>query len=87
MSQKSKTDDCANASDDSRSVEVDIKTVLFLKSRLSMHEFGCLTTQIARAAGAKRPSELQRLLLAIVRHREDPLPAAESDPEARGAAA
>lgn len=87
MSHKPKPDACAGAVEDCRSVDVDIQTVLFLKSRLSMHEFGCLTTQIARAAGAKRPSELQRLLLAIVQHREDPLPMAETDPETRGAVA
>jgi len=87
MSQKSKAAACVDAVDDDRSMDVDIQTVLFLKSRLSLHEFGCLTTQIARAAGAKRPSELQRLLLAIVRHRDAPQPAAESDPATTGAVA
>jgi hypothetical protein len=44
--------------------------MFFLKSRLSIGDFGRLAVQITRAAGAKRPSELQRLLLAIIESKE-----------------
>lgn len=51
-------------------IRADIDAMFFLKSRLSIENFGRLAVQIARAANAKRPSELQRLLLAIVEHKE-----------------
>jgi hypothetical protein len=51
-------------------VRADIDAMFFLKSRLSIEDFGRLAIQITRAANAKRPSELQRLLLAIVEHKE-----------------
>lgn len=48
----------------------DIEALKFLKSRLSLQDFGRLSIQISRAAAAKRPSQLQRLLLSIIQHRE-----------------
>ena len=51
-------------------IRADLDVMFFLKSRLSIEDFGRLAVQIARAANAKRPSELQRLLLAIVEHKE-----------------
>ena len=48
----------------------DIEALRYLKSRLSIHDFGRLSVQISRAAAAKRPSQLQRLLLSIIQHRE-----------------
>lgn len=59
-----------DASDETgqRKLVVDIDAMLFLKSRMSIEDFGRLSRQIARAGAAKRPSELQRLLLQIVRH-------------------
>jgi hypothetical protein len=53
-----------------RIIRADIDTMMFLKSRLSIEDFGRLAVQIARAAAAKRPNQLQRLLLAIVEHKE-----------------
>lgn len=57
-------------SDAERVVRADIDAMFFLKSRLSIDDFGRLMVQIARAAAAKRPSQLQRLLLEIVEHKE-----------------
>lgn len=59
-----------NVESDDPIIAVDIDTMLFLSARLAPEDIGRLSIQIARAAGASRPSELQRLLLAIVRHRE-----------------
>lgn len=53
-----------------RVVRADIDAMMFLKSRLDIADFGRLTVQITRAAAAKRPSQLQRLLLAIVESKE-----------------
>jgi hypothetical protein len=52
-------------------IKLDLETMQFIQRRLDLVAFGLLSVQIARAAAAKRPSELQRILLAIVRHRED----------------
>jgi hypothetical protein len=60
----------AAPSKDDRVINADIDAMFFLKSRLSIEDFGRLAVQITRAAAAKRPSELQRLLLAIVEHKE-----------------
>lgn len=51
-------------------IKLDIAAMNFVQSRLSLEEFGRIAVQIARAAAAKRPSELQRLLLTIVTHKE-----------------
>lgn len=48
----------------------DRETLKFLTSRLSLDDVGRLSVQLARAAASQRPSELQRLLLAILLHRE-----------------
>ena len=53
-----------------RIVRLDIEAMRFVQSRLTLDDFGRISVQIARAASAKRPSELQRLLLSIVEHRE-----------------
>ena len=52
-------------------IKLNIDAMLFVQSRLTLADFGRISVQIARAAAAKRPSELQRLLLSIVRHQED----------------
>lgn len=57
-------------SDVERVVNCDLDTMFYLKSRLSIDDFGRLAVQITRAAAAKRPSQLQRLLLAIVEQKE-----------------
>ena len=49
-------------------VNIDIAAMSWIKDRLSLDDFGRLSVQIVRAASAKRPSELQRLLLALVVH-------------------
>ena len=59
-----------NSAPEERVVRADIDTMMFLKSRLDIADFGRLAVQITRAAAAKRPSQLQRLLLAIVEHKE-----------------
>jgi hypothetical protein len=53
-----------------RTVRLDLDAMRFVQSRLTLDDFGRISVQIARAAAAKRPSELQRLLLSIVQHRE-----------------
>lgn len=47
-------------------LKADIDAMLWLARRLTIEDMGRISVQIARAAAAKRPSELQRLLLAIV---------------------
>mgnify|MGYP000913900309 CR=1 FL=1 len=51
-------------------VPIDMAAWNFLRERLSVGDLGRLSVQVCRAAQAKRPSELQRLLLAIIKHRE-----------------
>lgn len=51
-------------------IKLDIEMMRVVRSRLSLDQFGRLSVQIARAAAAKRPSELQSLLLAIVSYEE-----------------
>ncbi len=53
-----------------RIVKLNIEAMRFVQSRLTLEDFGRISVQIARAASAKRPSELQRLLLSIVQHQE-----------------
>ena len=64
------TSDAIAGLDQSGHMPADIEALKFLKSRLSIHDFGRLSVQISRAAAAKRPSQLQRLLLSIIEHRE-----------------
>lgn len=54
---------------DGETVPLDIAMMLRIGRKIGMDNFGRLSVQIARAAQAKRPSELQRLLLAIVTHK------------------
>lgn len=54
-----------------RSISIDLDAMDFIQSRLSLGDLGRISVQIARAAAAKRPSELQRLLLALVEHKEE----------------
>ncbi len=68
-SDSSPTSGAIAAFDNSDHVPADIEALKFLKSRLSMQDFGRLSVQISRAAAAKRPSQLQRLLLSIIQHR------------------
>lgn len=49
-------------------IPLDIAALRFLRARLCVEDMGRLHVQIARAATVQRPSELQRLLLAIVSH-------------------
>lgn len=56
---------------DERCVSVDLEAMDFLRKRLSIGDLGRISIQIARAAAAKRPSELQRLLLALFEHQEE----------------
>lgn len=50
-------------------IRLDRKMLEVMRARLSLDDFGRLTIQIARAASAKRPSDLQRLLLTIMTHK------------------
>lgn len=53
-----------------QTIKLDLAAMNFVQSRLDLADFGRMSVQIVRAAQAKRPSELQRLLLSIVRHKE-----------------
>lgn len=52
-------------------LRLDIEMMKIARARLSLDDFGRLTVQIARAAAAKRPSQLQRLLLDLMTYKGD----------------
>ena len=70
MLDANRADDAREMSADSGEINLDLASMKFLQKRLSLMDMGHLAVQIARAAAARRPSQLQRLLLAIVRHHE-----------------
>ena len=51
-------------------IKLDLEAMSFVRNRLNLADYGRINVQIARAAAAKRPSELQRLLLSLVEHKE-----------------
>lgn len=56
--------------EDAHIIKLDLEVMSFVRNRLNLADYGRINVQIARAAAARRPSELQRLLLSLVEHKE-----------------